>query len=285
MQFPSPAFVENFASNAMVKGACFWMPGLARVLTGRLWRYRGRALNPKTYGSLRWLHSEPQTCRMVMAVINTEGAEPIVIEALPPQVAQRYEALGLQLLSGPPTIEEVTLCQNALALLNVHNGPFEAVITLVRSVHLLAGTKPDYDTSYSDPELPCSICVSLPTGERHAELRLAESILHEAMHLQLTMLENEMPLIGDADATGFSPWQDTDRPIGGLLHGLFVFRVIDQWLEGFGAGGAWEKRGAAYVSRRRIQIVKEIGMVSGLVDSPALTSFGRKFANWLLGAC
>ena len=153
---------------------------------------------------------------------------------------------------------------------------------LVRSIHILASTAPGFDTSYSDPELPCSIWVSLPAGERHAEFRLAESILHEAMHLQLTMLENEVPLIDNAGATGYSPWQGTERPIRGLLHGLFVFRVIDQWLEGFGPRDAGGEHELAYVFRRRAQISEEIGMVAQIGDSRSLTPFGRTFANWLL---
>ena len=283
MQHSPPASIETFVSEAIIEDVCFWVPGLAQLLAARLWRHRGRALNARTYGSLRWLRSDPLTCRMTMAVINAEATLPIVIEALPPEAAQRYEALGLRLLSRPPTIEEFTLCQNAFALLKVYRGPFQAVVTLVRSIHLLAGTKPNYDSSFSDPELPCSICVSLPTGERHAQLRLAESILHEAMHLQLTLLENEVPLIADSNATGYSPWQETNRPVSGLLHGLFVFRVIEQWLEEFESGGARKER--IYASRRRLQIVKEIGMLSGLAESPALTRFGRKFIHWLLGAC
>lgn len=48
-----------------------------------------------------------------------------------------------------------------------------------------------YDVSHSTPVLPLSIFVSVPgADERHAELRLAESIIHEAMHLQLTFIES-----------------------------------------------------------------------------------------------
>ena len=102
------------------------------------------------------------------------------------------------------------------------------------------------------------------------------------MHLQLTMLENEVPLIRDTAATGYSPWQGTDRPINGLLHGLFVFRVIDQWLEGFGTSHIQGDHRYPYVLKRRAQIAEETRAVKRLGESPSLTQFGRKLANWLL---
>ena len=283
MQSIPSASVERLFSEGIEECSSLWTPGLAQLLVARLWRYKGRGLGPATYGSWRWLNPDPLTCRTETAILETEGSEPIVIEALPTQARERYGSLGFHLVSEPPTTEELTLCQKALALFNIGDRLLEAVVTLVRSIHVLASTSPGYDISYSDPELPCSIYVSLPTGERHAEFRLAESILHEAMHLQLTMLENEVLLIADADSVGYSPWQCTSRPISGLMHGLFVFGVIDQWLEGLGAGDTGGGPKLAYVARRRAQIAAEIGMVSQIADSPSLTPIGQKFANWLLG--
>ncbi|MCY4428508.1 MAG: HEXXH motif-containing putative peptide modification protein [Halieaceae bacterium] len=206
-----------------------------------------------------------------------------MIEALPLQTRQGYKAIGLDLLTEAPTTEDIVLFQDAFTLLKAGSGLSDAVVALVRSVHLLAGSGNGYDTSHSEPNLPCSIFVSVPTGQQYAEFRLAESILHEAMHLQLTMLEKEAPLLCNTSATGYSPWQQTVRPVKGLLHGLFVFSVINQWLAELRAGGVLGEEGHIYIARRRAQIAEEVAMVSELSVYPALTEFGRTFADWLIG--
>ena len=86
----------------------------------------------------------------------------------------------------------------------------------------------------------------------------------------------------DTAATGYSPWQHSNRPVGGLFHGLFIFCVIDQWLAGLSADGALGTDGRTYIARRRAEIADGIAIVSELSESPALTRFGRRFATWLL---
>ena len=281
MQFSQTLPVEAFISEAIGEGAYFWVPGLAQLLTRRFWQCPG--FSPSIYGSLRWLHSDSQCCRTVITIIDIDRENPVIIEALPQQTRQRYEAHGLQFLPDAPSPEDVFLFQDAFTLFKVGAGLFETVVALVRVVHLLAEPRQDYDTSHSDPDLPCSIFVSVPTGQRHAELRLAESILHEAMHLQLTMLEKEVPLVHNTTAIGYSPWQRTDRPVNGLLHGLFVFCVIDQWLGEIMDSGVFGEEEHMYITKRRVEIADEIAMVCRLGDSPTLTKFGRRFATWLLG--
>ena len=219
-----------------------------------------------------------------MATVNIEGVNPIVIEALPLKIREHYSALEFQLLTDVPSTLDVTLFQNAFSLLNIGHGLFDTVVALVRSVHLLKAAELAYDISYSDPDLPCSIFVSVPAGGRCARLRLAESIIHEAMHLQLTMLEKEVPMVCDTTTTGYSPWQRTVRPVDGLLHGLFVFCVIDQWLQVIMDSYMLSKEEHIYVSKRRFEIANEIKMVSGLNTSSGLTEFGREFVSWLLAA-
>jgi hypothetical protein len=47
---------------------------------------------------------------------------------------------------------------------------------------------------YSSPAIPFSIFVSVPPAdERNVVARLAEAIIHEAMHLQLTLIEAIVP--------------------------------------------------------------------------------------------
>ena len=280
-QFALKTLAEEIVSDAINGEACFWIPGLAQWLTDRLWERGGNKFNATTYGSLRWLRSDPLDSQTIMSIINLPKTNPIIIEALPPQTIKFYKSIGLQFHSGSPTTEDIKLFEDAFAKIKFGPGLFESILALVRSIHLLEASGHGYDTSYSDPKLPCSIFVSMPTDERHAELRLAESIVHEAMHLQLTMLENEMSLVDDIYSTGYSPWQGADRPDSGLLHGLYVFCVIYQWLEKVRNGVVSRVDIDEYITRRQIEIAKEIAMVTQLQNSPALTEFGRKLVFWL----
>ena len=131
----------------------------------------------------------------------------------------------------------------------------DTLALLVRTVHLLEAPI-GYDVSHSDPELPFSICISLPQpGESDGVARLAEAILHESMHLQLTMIELQVPLIADDLQSAYSPWKHEVRPISGLLHGLYVFAVIHQVCE-LWIGSQGER--IRYSHRRRAEIEKEV---------------------------
>ena len=280
-QFALKTLAEEIVSDAINGEACFWIPGLAQWLTDRLWQRGGNKFNASTYGSLRWLRSDPSGSQTILSIINLPKTNPIKIEALPPQTIEIYNSIGLQFHSGSPTTEDIRLFKDAFATIKTAPGLFESVLALVRSVHLLEASGDGYDTSYSDPKLPCSIFVSVPTDERHAELRLAESIIHEAMHLQLTMLENEMALVDDIYSTGYSPWQGADRPVSGLLHGLYVCCVIYQWLEKMHNCLVYGEEVTTYITRRQNEIAREIATVTELQNSQALTEFGRKLVTWL----
>ena len=51
---------------------------------------------------------------------------------------------------------------------------------------------------------------------------------------QLTLIEAVVPLISGSPTTAFSPWKLEERPIQGVLHGLYVFGVIFQALGSLG---------------------------------------------------
>lgn len=201
----------------------------------------------------------------------------------------RYAELGLALADTAPEPSAAALFIDALDLLDAGSALRDAVEALVRRVHPLVARCPGYDSSHSDPELPFSVFVSIPVGENAAAPRLAESILHEAMHLQLSLLERlqalvREPLAGERAATGYSPWQKRERPIGGLVHGLFVFRVIFDWLESLAASRPRDPVIAGYAARRRGEIAQEIQNVGDIAASPALTAAGRQLVSgWLAG--
>ena len=210
-------------------------------------------------------------------------------EILRGRTRERYAALGLTLTNAVPGERAAALFDDALDLLADGPGLREAVEALVQRVHPLVPRGPGYDSSHSDPELPFSIFVSIPDREPAAALRLAESILHEAMHLQLSLFEAREPLVrqpqpNERAATGYSPWQNTERPIGGLVHGLFVFRVIFDWLGELSANRPHDREIAGYAARRRSEIGQEVANVGDLAASPALTTPGKRLVSeWLAG--
>lgn len=294
-----------------------WQPGLARQLVDAFARAHP-AYRSADYGSAAWLGlddagGQPSSAAADLAIgaaAQLQASSLADLNAVPvadlgfapvPGLAQarfeilhgaardRYAALGLTLADTTPEPSSAAMFGDALDLLDAGRALRDAVEALVRRVHPLVARGPGYDSSHSDPELPFSIFVSIPAGENAAAPRLAESILHEAMHLQLSLLERREALVceppaGERAAAGYSPWQKSERPIGGLVHGLFVFRVIFDWLESLAASRPHHPDIAGYAARRRGEIAQEIQSLGDLGASPALTAAGRQLVSgWLAG--
>ncbi|MGD9545558.1 MAG: HEXXH motif-containing putative peptide modification protein [Methylocystis sp.] len=194
---------------------------------------------------------------------------------------QSYAALGLR-FAGPPGVPEETLLQQAWSYLSDVPDVGTAVFALVRAIHLLESPGPNYDISHSDPDLPCSIFLSLPVGEPHAALRAAESILHEAMHLQLTLLEAEVPVVQLSSSTLYSPWQRRQRPISGVVHGLYVFVAIEVYLSELLLQGDLPRDSASFALKRCREIAEEIEQAAVVAAHEDLTLFGRRFTEGLI---
>ena len=92
---------------------------------------------------------------------------------------------------------------------------FSSVRILLRSLHVLESPGRGYDVSFSLPTLPNSIFISIPQpSEPNSVSRLTEAIVHEVLHLQLSLVERICPLVRD-DAEqefAYSPWRDERRP-------------------------------------------------------------------------
>ncbi len=155
---------------------------------------------------------------------------------------------------------------------------------LALSVHAVVGevvllkAGPAFDISHSEPRWPQTIFVSVPSrpGQVSA-LRAAENIVHEAMHLQLTILENASPLVANERAKMTSPWRDEPRHLQGVLHGLYVFTCIAAFFERLGPSGILTAEGARHIGRRQIQIADELSRVDCDQLASGLTPTGRAF--------
>ncbi|WP_316845525.1 aKG-HExxH-type peptide beta-hydroxylase [Pedobacter psychrodurus] len=158
----------------------------------------------------------------------------------------------------------------------------ESVALLVKAVQLLRQPEPEFDVSYSHPAIPFTIFVSVGEDSSEIEsLRLSESILHEAMHLLLTLVEEQVILVRDNESTYYSPWRETERPVRGVLHGMFVFRaVLDYYLLLLKELKDFKVRD--FAEFRIEQITAELLLLNDFAKCGGLTEDGASLAAGLL---
>lgn len=153
----------------------------------------------------------------------------------------------------------------------------------VGAIHPLSA-QPGYDVSHSQPRWRDRIFVSFPerTDEIGA-LRLAESVVHEAMHLHLTNEETRAPLVAAMSRTTHSPWRGTARAVQGVLHGVFVFSCIHCLLSAISRLGSVGEGEQRHVRGRLKDIERELVEVDLAALEAALTSEGvLRLRSWHL---
>lgn len=199
------------------------------------------------------------------------------VELLRPPAISQFSAKGLDLCSTEELADGkcFKVISSALGMINEVQTLGGCVHSLVRSLHVLRAQNSSVDVSFSEPALPYSIFVSVPnTHSDQIAMRVAESIVHEAMHLLLSLVERSVPLVATHEKHHYSPWRNQLREAGGLLHGLYVFRVIFDWL-----GFFREASVAAYAHHRRAQIREQLlGCNLPLLEA-SLTSTGAALAR------
>jgi hypothetical protein len=268
--------------------APFWFDGLASFLARSRWHTLDAsfALNSENYGTARHLASNSsarrnELCRLWLSK-ECGNSRPIIIEALDSEAALRYVKLGLNFYASDALDQGFIKERFDKALKHIAAVPgiARAIRDILAVVHIIEPPGPEYDVSYSDPAVPFSIFVSLCADKQeHEDLRLAEAIIHECMHLQLTLLEEVSPLVNGSSDRYHSPWQGKSRPSQGILHGLYVFRVIDDFAAALLDQDNLE---TADLSQRRAAIDNEIADIVGCEHSRDLTPLGRRFAHRLL---
>lgn len=269
-----------------------WFPGLARALVRRKWDEleRGLGLDFDSYGTTRILAGSRRAARGTAAEIELPRAfgrsSPVVIEVLGGTEARGYEELGLHLaepaFAGSTRVGE--RLTSALDTLGADPTLAGTIGALLGVIHVVVAESPDYDVSYSDPKLPFSVFVGMhPQPGAHAALRLAEGLLHECMHLQLTLIEEVLPLVSGGEALHFSPWQMTMRPAQGVLHGTYVFSVIRDALATMLDRGLVSPDDLDYVADRIAVCRDEVVRASAdLLLADGLTVAGRTLVSRLV---
>jgi len=152
----------------------------------------------------------------------------------------------------------------------------QSIVRLVRSIHIIRSNAENCDISFSDPAFPFSIFVSAPNkSSPNAALRLAEAIVHESMHLQLSLLEAVAPIAPHQGQTHYSPWKRSRRHASGLLHALYVFTTISEWLRRL------PENSNGYSQRRRAEIAEQVAEIMPFNDAK-LTIEGDLLRQYLL---
>lgn len=260
-----------------------WFPGIAEPTTAVTWQAIARhGFVMSNYGTHRWLQSDPSAERLELATLDLGDSLECRIEELPVPSRVRYEAFGLVFPRSVTTEAKLSAVRSALSLIALVPSLYATVAAYLRTLHVLQAPGRDFDVSHSDPDVPFSIFVSIPLSEREGKLRLAESIVHECMHLQLTMIEADLPLVSDRNVLVFSPWQQTARPLGGVLHGLYVFSVIDAYFRALGQSHSLTPDERAFVAKRRAEIIQEVAQIAHLVTVDGLTDEGRVLVCYFL---
>jgi HEXXH motif-containing protein len=189
-----------------------------------------------------------------------------------PEIAAHVEPGGLQIAS----VHSVDRALFEKAAKAIAWAPSLAAVaaTRVGAIHLLRA-EPGYDVSHSEPRWPDRIFVSVPDRpDEVGVLRLAESVVHEALHLHLTELETICPLVRDAAGTLPSPWRLEPRGYGGVLHGAFVFVGLKAYFDIVTEPS--ESRAGRHLDQRRGQIAQELAQVDPAALALGLTDAGAE---------
>lgn len=242
-----------------------WFPGLAEYLvTDLVSRNQGRRALVDHYGTQRWLTGDANSPSADTGTVRL-GRHFSIIEQLPDYITDSFSDLTF---ANDESSHGCARIQEAVEVVDNVNTLADTVGCLARSIHLLRAPI-DHDISHSSPHLPFSIFVSIPEPtERDASLRVAESLIHESMHLQLTLLDIVEPLVGTSGTSGYSPWKQEIRPVEGLLHGIYVFAVIHQAL---GVLADLQPSSQPYCAKRRNAIRAEVDILPARQDGLSAT--------------
>ena len=240
----------------------------------------------RSYSTARFLDgSNPHILHTIEFSGHAVGSA-VSIEWLPPALAARWRNAELQFASEADLsdMEFGQTLERSLHLIGMDRPLRGTVSGLCRSLHVLLAPGKDFDVSYSDPSLPLSIFISCPlANERNRVERLAENVVHEALHLQLSLVERVQPLVIDSpgEAPVFSPWKDERRTVRGLVHAVYVFGN----LRSFWKGLASKRPESSAFAQARVQTIDtEMAGAGHLVKNKSLTAEGLRLATSFLSS-
>ena len=246
----------------------------------------GNASAWRSYSTSRFLDGSNPNILYTVEFSEHAVDSAVSVEWLPPVLAARWRNVGLKFAS-EADLSDMDFRQtlvSSLDFIGMDHTLKGTVAGLCRSLHVLIASGRDFDVSYSDPSLPLSIFVSCPLpAERNRVERLAENVVHEALHLQLSLVECIQPLVidGPDDEPVFSPWKDEWRTVRGLVHAVYVFGN----LRNFWKGVASKQPESSSFAQARIQTIDtEMARAAHLARNRSLTTAGRRLATSFLAS-
>lgn len=254
-------------------------PGLAGRLVENLKMERG--LDLTSYSTSTWVKEEATPPLQLLAFNGIRRISPqVMVEVLSPAAQKRHGVSGCRFWQVDELAKSVALDVLACAYNEIFAVPelADSVAQLARRIHLLVPSDDAYDLNFSEPDLPFSVFVSIPLRPLgNIRWRLAEAIIHEASHLQLSLVESQVPLIASPHAQHYSPWRKSARSLGGVLHGLYVFGVIAEWMTKSSAP-------TSLVRQRLIEIASEARQIESFPNASGLTPAGAALARNILSS-
>lgn len=214
------------------------------------------------------------------------AAAPLEVDWLWPRVVEPLQAISDHVESAGLRIADIDqsyggLFMNAAGMIEQVPSLAAIVAARVAAVHLVQAD-PGYDVSHSQPRWRDRIFVSVPDRpDEVGALRLAESVIHEALHLHLTELETINPLVRDLTSTLASPWRPEPRSYGGVLHGAFVFVGLRAYFDIVTAPK--NSQAGRHLDQRRVEIDEELAELDLASLRVGLTPFGAALLSRLFG--
>lgn len=258
----------------LITRPCGWDTSAPKALRQSVF---GRTSTWAQYSSSKYLNGSNPNIWDKSDKISSSPCPSLTIELLSGESSKPWERLGLQFakerhIEGTRFVDTLV---EALVLIEGNREIHATVKSMCRSLHPLVCDMREVDVSFSDPELPFSIFVSCPPLEaQHRIERLAENIVHEALHLQLTLVERAKPLVlANADENlVYSPWKKERRNLSGLIHGIYVFGNLRE----FWANIAEQTPQSVEFGKERVTAIEaEMRNLVHVVESSKLTTSGQ----------
>jgi len=261
-----------------------WQPAIADYLIAHRQSLMNEFLN-SSYSTAQVIKGyEIPVGKRIELVVAAENALPIYFEA--PEfvhMADFYSHHGLEPVDSESDewLDAYGKLRAALAIIEKVKPAYLCILKLVRCIQLVRSEHHEIDVSYSHPDIPYTIFVSVCEDDSLvSSLRVAESIIHEAMHLKLTLIESIAPLVKpDANSLYYSPWRDENRPAQGVLHGMFVFRAILDFHE---RNLQNDTLISEFLELRIAELVTQIESVKKFHLNQDLTELGRVLTNKII---
>ena len=264
-----------------------WAWRSTHILTSIHWKILGLSKNidQSSYETSHFWDSRLNRAKRLELIEDFEG-ESIFLEVPNDDFIESfYTECGLVPISFDEKEDSlISKIQSALKLLDYDWELKKSIFSLVKRIQIVSTSDLEIDVSHSDPEFPFTIFISLCEDESEiSNLRVLESIIHEAMHLKLILLEKVLPLVEvGTTETFYSPWRDEERPIRGVLHGVYVFKSIYDFISNYQIYKMNSESAKNYISFRINVIENELKRTINIKFSNGFTQNGANLLKNLL---